>query len=115
MGQSIVTLHSEGYRVRDIAKIVSYAAVRSVIVRYNETGKTNNDWIWSGHPKMTSKSQDKFTILQNKYPTANEIVTQTSETGETSEFPRTTRRKPISVGLNDRCAARKPTIDLSGK
>ena len=59
--QGVVTLRGEGNGGREIAiKVkVSYTAVRSVIVRYNETGKDNGR-ARKGRPKGTSKSQDKF-------------------------------------------------------
>lgn len=112
--QSIVTLRGEGYSFREIAKkvTVSYTAVRSAIVRYNETGK-NNDRARKGRPKATSKSQDKFirvTSLRNRRLTANEIAAQVSEAGEANVSATTVRRRLIAAGLNGRCAARKPLL-----
>lgn len=110
----IVILRQEKYSLRNIAKKlkISLGAVQCALARKKETGK-NMSKSHSGHPKVTSKCDDRKIVLlskRNRKLTATDITADLNQTRDRPVSVSTIKRRLVAEGLYGRVAAKKSLL-----
>lgn len=111
---AIITLHREGYSVRQICNKVKVArsTVHDTITRYQTTGDLA-DRARSGRPRITTKADDqrlKLISKRNRRLTAPEIASDFNRGCAETVSVSTVKRRLQEANLHGRVAVRKPLL-----